>query len=405
MKVLVADKFEESGLKGLKSLGVEVISQPDLADEPLVQAIRDIAPNILIVRSTKVNRAMVADSSLEVIIRAGAGVNTIDVEAASEYGIYVANTPGKNAIAVAELAFGLMLAVDRHIADCDRDFRAGKWNKKEYSKAKGLYGRTLGIVGLGNIAQEMIVRAKAFGMQVIAFSRWMNPEVAAALGIGRASSLQELAEQADIVSLHLSLSPQTKGIIGREFFASMKPGSTFINTSRSEVVDEAALLEVLQNGRIFAGLDVFEGEPASAVADLASPLAQAPNVVVTHHIGASTDQAQEAVAGETVRIVKDYILTGTVPNVVNVARGGGHATHLLVVRHVDKVGVLADVFAILKDHGISIQEMENVVLGSAKAAIAQISLDREASPEALHDIKGLAPVFDAVQMPLPPKAS
>lgn len=400
MKVLVADKFEESGLNGLKALGCEVVYEPALAGDALAEAIRSHGPSILVVRSTKVGRPAIESGSLGVIIRAGAGVNTIDVEAASERGIFVANCPGKNAIAVAELAFGLILALDRHIAACDREFREGHWNKKAYSKARGLAGRTLGLVGMGSISQEMIPRARAFGMTVIAHSRWMTPEVAAALGIGRAETLEDLAAQADIVSLHVSLRPETRGMIGEAFLSRMKPGAMLVNTSRAEVVDEPALIAAVSAGRIKAGLDVFANEPTESECAIASPLAGLPGVVVTHHIGASTDQAQEAVASETVRIVKDYILTGVVPNVVNVAKAGAHATHLLVVRHVDKVGVLADIFAILKEAGISVQEMENVVLGAAKAAIAQISLDKEAPAEVLGAIKAHPAVFDGVQMPI-----
>jgi D-3-phosphoglycerate dehydrogenase / 2-oxoglutarate reductase len=400
VKVLVADKFEEVGLSGLKGLGCEVLYKPDLVGDSLRDAVAAEVPEILIVRSTKVTSDVVFAGKLELIIRAGAGVNTIDVEAASERGVYVANCPGKNSIAVAELAFGLMLSVDRHIAECDRDFRRGVWNKKAFSKARGLYGRTLGLVGLGNIAQEMVTRAKAFGMTVVAHSRWITPEVAAALGIKRAESLIDLAQLSDIVSLHLAYSSETKSIIGKEFFDALRPGSVLINTSRAEVVDEEALVEALKSGNIAAGLDVFAGEPSGGEGVVESPLASLPNVVVTHHIGASTDQAQEAVAAETVRIVKDYVLTGAVHNVVNVQKGSSKATHLLVVRHHDRVGVLADVFSIIRKYEINVQEMENVVLGSSKAAIAQISLDRELSPEGVQEIRSHPATLDVVQMPI-----
>ncbi|MCA1997530.1 MAG: hydroxyacid dehydrogenase, partial [Armatimonadetes bacterium] len=261
MKVLVADKFEKVGLDGLKALGVEVLSDPSLKEQALEDKIREYQPEILVVRSTKVTAPMVTGTSLKLVIRAGAGVNTIDVEAATKNGVAVANCPGKNAIAVAELAFGLMLSIDRHIPECVGELRRGRWNKAAFSKARGLFGRTLGLIGLGNIAQEMVPRAQAFGMRVIAYSRWLSPDVAGALGIGRCESVDEVAERSDFVSVHVSLNPGTRGMIGKSFFEAMKPGAVFINTSRAEVVDTAALLEALDSKPIFAGLDVFEDEP------------------------------------------------------------------------------------------------------------------------------------------------
>lgn len=397
MKVLVADKFEQSGLNGLAALGVEVDYQPDLKDDSLRDAIKSTQCDILVVRSTKVTAAMLEDVKLSLIIRAGAGYNTIDVAAASDRGIYVSNCPGKNSQAVAELAFGLMIAADRHIANCAIDLKSGKWNKKGYSQAKGMYGRTLGLIGMGKIGQEMVIRAKAFGMNVVAYSRWMTPDVAAAMGIGRATSADEVAQMSDFISVHVSLTPETRGMLGEQFFSNMKPGAVFINTSRAEVVDQSALESALKAGKISAGLDVFEGEPDTGVADCACPLADLPNAVITHHIGAGTDQAQEAVAEETVRIVREYKNTGVVPNVVNV-QSAKSATHVLVLRHVDKVGVLAHVLGVLKDEGISVQEMENIVLGGAKAAIAQISLDKEPTIDALRRIKLHEHVFDASVM-------
>jgi D-3-phosphoglycerate dehydrogenase len=306
----------------------------------------------------------------------------------------VTNCPGKNSYAVAELAFGLILSCDRHIPDNVDELRQGKWNKKKYSEAKGLYGRTLGLIGLGKIGQEMNIRGRAFGMNVIGFARWLTPEVAAALGIGRADTLDEIATTADVVSVHIALTPETRKILSHEFFAKMKPGSIFINTSRGEVVDQAALEEVLKSGKITAGLDVFDDEPDTATGSYEGSLKSLPNVYCTHHIGASTDQAQEAVAAEVVRIVREYKQGGTAPNIVNIKRADV-ATHVLVVRHIDRVGVLAHVLGRLKDDGVNVQEMENIVLGGAKAAIAQISVDREPSRDALQAIKLDESVFDA----------
>jgi len=399
MKVLVADKFEQSGLDGLQALGVDVQYNPELVDDALGQALRDTQADILVVRSTKVTEAMMEGAKLSVIIRAGAGYNTIDVAAASSRGILVTNCPGKNSQAVAELAFGLILAVDRYIPDNVAELRAGKWNKKKFSKAKGLFGRTLGLVGMGTIGQEMIPRARAFGMNIVAYSRWMTPDIAAALGIGRASSLEELAAMSDVVSVHVSLTAETKNSLGSAFFSAMKRGAYFINTSRGEVVDQGALLKAIEEKGIRAGLDVFADEPSGAEGIYDGALKDNPGVYCTHHIGASTDQAQEAVAAEAVRIVKEFKTTGVVPNVVNIKKAEV-ATHLLAVRHLDRVGVLAHVLGVLKDEGVSVQEMENIVLGGAKSAIAQISLDKEPSPNAILRIKLNDNVFDASVFPI-----
>ena len=179
--------------------------------------------------------------ALKLVVRAGAGYNTIDVAAASRRGIYVSNCPGKNSIAVAELAFGLILALDRRIADNVISLRQGQWNKTEYSKARGLYGRTLGLIGVGRIGREMIPRAKGFSMPVVAWSRSLTPAEARELGVEYAASPVEVARRADIVSVHLASNAETRGRIDAEFFEAMRQGAYFINTSRAELVDPVAL--------------------------------------------------------------------------------------------------------------------------------------------------------------------
>jgi D-3-phosphoglycerate dehydrogenase len=386
MHILIADKFEDSGRIGLRQLGCEISFQPDLKDEALVEAIARKQPDVLVVRSTKVTEPMLAAGSLKLIVRAGAGYNTIDVAGASRRGIYVSNCPGKNSIAVAELAFALILALDRRIADNVIALRAGEWNKKEFSKAKGLFGRTLGLVGLGKIGQEMIPRARAFGMPVVAWSRSLTAERAERLGVERKETPLEVASSADIVSVHVALKPDTRLLIGPEFFGAMKAGAYFINTSRGEVVDQPALVDALHAKGIRAGLDVFATEPTSAVADFESPIAHETGVYGTHHIGASTDQAQEAIAAETVRIIQSFKETGQVPNVVNLAQRTP-ATHRLVVRHRDRPGVLAQVLDAIKAEHINVQEMENVVFEGAEAAVARINLDKAPSAETLERLR------------------
>jgi D-3-phosphoglycerate dehydrogenase len=386
MKILIADKFEESGRIGLRMIGCEVSFQPDLKDDALVAAIAKEKPDALIVRGTKVTEPMLEAGPLKIVVRAGAGYNTIDVAAASRRGIYVANCPGKNSIAVAELAFALMLALDRRVADNVIALRAGQWNKKEFSKARGLFGRTLGLVGVGKIGQEMIPRAKAFGMPVIAWSRSLTPDKAALLGVERKESPLEIAAAADVVSVHVALKPDTRGLISSEFFNAMREGAYFINTSRGEVVDQAALVEAIHAKGIRAGLDVFAAEPTSGVAEFTDAIAQEANVYGTHHIGASTNQAQEAIAAETVRIVKSFKETGQVPNVVNLA-ARTPATHRLVVRHRDRPGVLAQVLDAIKAEQINVQEMENIVFEGAEAAVARINLDKAPSGGTLDQLR------------------
>ncbi|MDX6576649.1 MAG: D-3-phosphoglycerate dehydrogenase / 2-oxoglutarate reductase [Blastocatellia bacterium] len=386
MHVLVADKFEQSGREGLQAIGCEVSFQPDLKDDALVAAIAEQQPDVLVVRGTKVTEPMLAAGPLKLIVRAGAGYNTIDVAAASRRGIYVSNCPGKNSIAVAELAFALILALDRRIPDAVIALRAGAWNKKEFSKARGLFGRKLGLVGLGKIGQEMIPRAKAFGMPVVAWSRSLTPERAVELGVERMETPLDVARAADIVSVHVALKLDTRMLMESEFFKAMRDGAYFINTSRGETVDQAALVEAIHAKGIRAGLDVFAIEPTSAVAEFVDPIANEPGVYGTHHIGASTDQAQEAIAAETVRIIQSFKETGQVPNVVNLAQRTP-ATHRLVVRHRDRPGVLAQVLEAIKAEHINVQEMENIVFEGAEAAVARINLDKAPSQTTLDRLR------------------
>jgi D-3-phosphoglycerate dehydrogenase len=401
VKVLVADKFEESGRRGLADAGFEVLYEPDAKDDALTESLRTSGAEVLIVRSTKVTRPTLQAGHLSLVVRAGAGYNTIDIEAASERGISVANCPGKNSIAVAELAFGLIIALDRRIAENTADLRRGVWNKKEYGKARGLYGRSLGLIGVGGIGSEMIPRAQAFGMPVVAWSRSLTDDRASHLGIERKDSIFQVAAAADVVSVHLALKPETTGLIGETFFAAMRPGSFFVNTSRAEVVDQAALARAISERGLRAGLDVFASEPSGGSGAVDDPIFQLPGVVGTHHIGASTDQAQEAIAAETVRIVREYRETGRAPNVVNLAKKSP-ATHLLIVRHCDRVGVLAAVFDRIKRAGINVQETENVVFDGAKAAVARIHLNQAPSPEILRDIESsTSDILEVTLIPIP----
>ena len=386
MRVLIADKFEQSGQDGLRALGCEISFQPDLKDDALVDAIRKESPDVLVVRGTKVTEPMLDAGPVKLVVRAGAGFNTIDVHAASKRGIYVSNCPGKNSIAVAELAFALILALDRRIADNVIALRRGEWNKKEFSKARGLFGRTLGLIGVGKIGQEMIPRARAFGMPVVAWSRSLTAERAALLGVELKESPKAVASSSDIVSVHLALNPETKNLLSTDFFNAMQTGAYFINTARGEVVDQSALADAIRSRGIRAGLDVYAVEPTSSTGEVQDAIVKEEGLYGTHHVGASTDQAQEAIAAETVRIVKEFKETGKVPNVVNLARQTP-ATHRLVVRHVDRPGVLAGVLEAIKAEQINVQEMENIVFEGAAAAVARINLDNAPTRETLKKLQ------------------
>jgi D-3-phosphoglycerate dehydrogenase len=323
-------------------------------------------------------------------VRAGAGYNTIDVAAASRRGIYVSNCPGKNSIAVAELAFGLILSLDRQIPDNVAALRQGQWNKATFSKARGLFGRTLGLIGLGQIGREVALRAKGFGMPVVAWSRSLTADAARQLGVQRMGTPVEVAAASDIVSLHVALNAQTRGLIDALFFAAMRPGAYFINTARAEVVDQVALARAIEQKGIRAGLDVFAVEPSGGAGEFADDIAKLRGVYGTHHIGASTEQAQEAIGTETVRIIRTFLQTGQVPNVVNLARTTP-ATCALVVRHLDRPGVLAGVLDAIRVAEINVQEMENIIFEGAEAAVARIHLESAPGPEVIGRIQSSSP--------------
>ncbi len=388
MKVLIADKFQESGVTALTKAGCEVIHQPALDGDALCTAIAETECAVLVVRSTKVTAAMLgASNKLNVVVRAGAGYNTIDIKAASAGSVLVANCPGKNAVAVAELTFGLMLALDRRIVYNAVDLRAGVWNKKNYSQARGLKGRTLGVIGLGQIGLAVVKRAAAFGMPVIAWSRSLTDATADELGISRGGSVKEVASRCDVLSIHIAASPETKGLISAEVIDALAPGSYVINTSRANVLDYDALTTAVESRGLRVGLDVYPDEPGAGDNQFSSKIMETGGVVYgTHHIGASTDQAQEAIADETVRIVLAYKQTGQVENCVNLCRKSS-AKFVAVVRHRNRPGVLAHALSVIRHAGVNVEEMNNVICEGDEAACAQIKLTASLDESILSDIE------------------
>lgn len=396
MKILIADKFPESYLEKFKQLGCDVTYNPGVKAEELPKHIT--GHKVLVVRSKKVTAdTLKATNELTLVLRAGAGVNTIDVKTASALGIFVTNCPGKNSIAVAELVFALLLGLDRRIADNTAALRAHKWNKKEYSKADGIYGKTLGVIGVGSIGREVITRAQAFGLHVLAWSRSLTPEKAKELGVEHCADVDDIFRRADIVSLHTSLKPETRKLVNAARLALMKPNAILINTARGEIVDQAALQAALTAKKIRAGLDVFDPEPAEATADFADPILDLPNLYATHHIGASTEQAQDAIAAEAVRIVETFLHSGVVLNCVNLATRTP-AKWQLVVRHYDRVGVLAFVMDLIRRAGINIEEVENIIFEGATAASCRIQLKTEPNQELLDSIKSGNPDIISIEL-------
>ena len=319
MRILFADKFPSKQLEKLQRDGHETSLQPDLQADAISSVIA--GQEVLVVRGTKVEKPTLdAGDQLKLVIRAGAGTNTIDKQYATEKGIPVCNVPGKNAVAVAELTMGLLLAIDRNIPDNVRELRDGLWNKKTFSIAKGLFGRSIGIIGAGSIGMAVAERASAFGLKVIMVEKsGRAPEMLErmhALGVETVSNLEQLAKMSDIVSVHVPAAPGTKNLIDEEFLGWMRDGAVLLNTSRGDVVDEQALLQALDSKGMRAGLDVYLDEPGASSGEFMSDIARHPSVYGTHHIGASTDQAQAAVADGVIEIIDAY-LEGSIINRVN----------------------------------------------------------------------------------------
>jgi len=392
MQVLIADKLPATASRTLEDYGFDVSEDPSLSGDALSQALSR-GVDVLVVRSTRVSAEMISGApSLQLIVRAGAGYDTIDWRAASDVAVYVANCPGQNSVAVAELAMGLLIALDRRFPDATAELRDGHWNKAEYARARGLQGRTLGIVGIGQIGREVARRAKAFGLDVVGWSRSFDEAVAAALGVGHAEDLLELARRCDAISIHVASTPETRGLLSTQFFEAVPEQALIVNTLRGGVVDEEAILAALDERGLRYGTDVFEGEPASKDVAWEHPLALHPRTICTPHIGASTQQAQRAVADETVRVIEAFHRTGKVPNCVNLC-ARSQSRWSLNVRHLNTVGVLANVLSAIREAGINVEDVENVIFDGMVAACARMSLSREPDTELVNRIESFERVL------------
>ncbi len=406
MRLLIADKLHPRAVEELRALPVDVDYEPDLTKETLEAEIADVG--VLIVRSTEVTAAALEKARhLHLIVRAGAQVATIDVRTASKKGIYVANCPGKNAAAVAELVFGMIVAIDRRIPDALASLRAGKWERAEFGHAEGLHGKTLGVAGLGAIGRDVALRARAFGLNVVGWSKSLTASRAADLGITHARSLEELAQKSDILTIHMALNDRTRGIVSAKVFGALPKHAIFLNMARADLVDFAAMREAVKSRGLRCAIDVYPDEPKGKEGkdtyenDLFSPPESADRGFIygTPHIAASTDQAQLAIAAETVRVVRSFLLEAHVPNVINVTTSVAHFQ--MVIRMVDKVGTLANVLAVLKRHDINVEEVANTVFEGGGASCAKLRIVSRPSEACLREVRAFEEVLhiDVVTLP------
>ena len=402
MKLLIADKLHPRAVEELRSLPLEVVYEPELTPETLESKLKGVG--ILVVRSTAVTaKAIESARELNLIVRAGTETTTIDVRAASKRGVYVANCPGKNAAAVAELAFGLMVCLDRRVPDAVASLRAGKWERAEFARAEGLWGKTLGIAGLGAIGREIASRARAFGLNPVAFSRGLTQSRAAELGVGVAGSIEELARRSDILTVHLPINERTKHIINAKVLEALPKGAMFLNLARADLVDYPALRTAVRERGLRAALDVYPDEPkghAAFKSDLFEENKSGGILYGTPHIAASTDQGQFAIATETVRVIRSFLLEGNVTNVVNVSNSS-IAKFQLVIRMLDRVGTLANVLGVIKRHGINVEEVTNTVFEGGVASCAKLRVHQRPSEASLQEISAFDEVLhvDVVTLP------
>ncbi len=393
MRILFADGLSDTAVERLRAGGDACSLKPSLTADDLPGHIAGF--DVLVVRSTRVTAETIeAGDGLGLVVRAGAGTNTIDCARAAELGVFVCNVPGRNAIAVAELTLGLIFAIDRHIASATADIRVGQWNKKAYSKARGLHGATLGIIGMGAIGLEVAQRAAACGLRVVTEDKPRDRAVRqrmSDIGVQTLPDRASVLAASDIVSLHVPGGDHTAGMVDAGFLAAMKPDAVLINTARGEVVDEEALIAALDSTDMRAGIDVFADEPQSSAGTVDSALARHAKVVATHHIGASTRQAQEAVAEGTVEVIEEY-RTGSIINCVNLERAP-RRTATLSVRHYDRVGVLASVLEELRRGNLNVANMSNRIFAGSVAAAATIDVSGDIREELLEAVGALPDVI------------
>lgn len=315
MKILVCDPISPKGIAALQQrpeFQVAVLPKR-LSEAELLPVVTD-AVAMLVRSETKVTRQVLeAAANLKVVGRAGVGVDNVDVEAATQRGVVVMNTPGGNTVTTAELSFAMILALARKVPQAHRTMAEGKWDRKQFQGVE-LFGKTLGVLGMGRIGGEVAKRALAFGMKVRAYDPFLNEARAQALGVQLAAELDDVYREADFITVHMPVTEQTKGMLNAAAFAKMKPGVRIVNCARGEIIVEQDLLAALDSGKVAAaGLDVFATEPLPAD----HPFRKHPGITLTPHLGASTAEAQEKCGLEVAEVITAYLLTGEVRNAVN----------------------------------------------------------------------------------------
>ena len=350
MRLLISDELSPEAKTILERIpGATVDFKPGLKPAELMEIIGQY--DALAVRSaTKVTAEVLARAAkLRVIGRAGTGVDNIDLASATRRGVVVMNAPGGNSVAVAEHTLALLLSLARQISDASASTRAGRWEKKKFAAGRELLGKTLGVVGTGNIGSLVVSRARAFGMKVIAYDPFLSPEAAGKLGV-ELVDLPEIFRRADAITLHVPLTEQTKNMVGAPQLAAMKPGSLIVNCARGGLIDERALADALRSKHLGgAALDVFEEEPPAKE----HPLFSCDNFIATPHLGGSTEDAQQNVAVIVCESMVDYLSTGTIRNAVNVPSVTGEVLERLgpFLKLSEKLGSFAGQLALQGECG------------------------------------------------------
>lgn len=392
MKILVACELRDSALEELHALAQEVDYRPRAAPAELREAIGDVS--ILVVRNARVSAEVIQRGrKLQMVVHAGSGPGDIALEEASTAGVFVTHCPDQHATAVAELTIGLIIALDRRIVENTLALREGQWIRDSFADARGLAGRTLGILGYGEIGRRVARRAQALEMRIVA---WPPPPAGGPPepGIEFCNWPRELARASDVVTVHAvgEDEDEREVLVDAEFLDSLPEGATLVHVGHPGGVDPAALARAIEQRRLRVGVDVYVSEPASDRARVRFPLCELPGVVCTQHIGPLTEQARQAIADEVVRIVRAFLVSGDVLNCLNLCERSP-ATWQLVLRVRDQVGVMASILEAVRADGINAEEISSRVFTGAKAAWCTIALDERPSQEALDAIAALPDVL------------
>lgn len=392
MKILILCELPDSAREQLESLGSEVRYEPQLRADQLREAIAGVS--VLIVDSRRVSpEAIARGDALQMIVHAGSGPGDVALEEASNQGVFVTHCPDQDAVAVAELTIGLMLALDRRVVANALALREGRWTRGEFKDARGLLGRTLGILGYGTVGREVARRARAFGMKIVAWSPSLTSEAPEESGVTMLNWPRELAREADIVTVHaLDDVREQEVLVDAEFLENMRLGAYLVHVGHPGAVDEVALADAVMQRNLRVALDVFSSEPTTDTARFRAKLCDLPGVIGTQHIGPLTEQARRATAAEVVRIVRAFLVSGEIVNCLNLLEHSP-ATWQLVLRARDAVGVMAAILEAVRADGINAEEITVRVFLGARAAWCMIALDERPSTEALESIRALPEVL------------